>query len=138
MNVTQGWEGDTGRRLGRRALTAGSLLTSVGQWEVSLWDPCPHHILGSGYVGLCCWNQERKQMEFEHMALWDLGWVLSAPQLQFNTVVASSNVAAFAKGSIVNPMGQEDFSVLTLLPASFHDEEHVPGINMCPFIPQIY
>ena len=77
-------------------------------------------------------------MEFEHMALWDLGWVLSAPQLQFNTVVASSNVAAFAKGPIMSPMGQDDFSVLTLLPASFQDEEHVPGINMCSSIQQIY
>lgn len=108
-----------------------------GRCEVSLSNPRPHHILDSVYVGLCCWNQERKQMEFEHMVLWDLGWVLSAPQLQFNTVVGSSNVAAFAKGAIMNPMGQEDFSVLTLLPTSFQDEEHVPGINMCSSIQQI-
>ena len=138
VNATQGWEADPGRRLALSALTAGSLLTAVGQCGVSLSNPRPHHILDSVYVGLCCWNQERKQMESEHMVLWDLGWVLSAPQLQFSTVGGSSNVVAFAKGAIMNPMGQEGFSVLTLLPTSFQDEEHIPGINMCSSIQQIY
>ena len=91
------------RRLGLRALTARSLLTAVGQWGVSLSNPCPHHILDSVYVGLCCWNQERKQMESDHVVLWELGWVLSAPQLQFNTAVGSSNVAATCRGSHHEP-----------------------------------
>ena len=59
VNATQGWEADPGRRLGLSALTAGSLLTAVGQCGVSLSNPRPHHILDSVYVGLCCWNQER-------------------------------------------------------------------------------